>query len=738
VDAAHARGCLRLGTMRSWVGGGCVAVFGGDLFRVCFPAINSKTPEAVATLTLKGDARDRLHWNCTVCETACEHVGALFSVLLENKSDLGLAAPPEEREPLQELSEEELTRQASAERAERARNERMKVRSSDGTKPWVDYAVTNPLSGKTYRVALRGFEPGISYCSCPDFRTNTLGVCKHLFKVQSLVKRRFDASQLRRPYRRKRIAVHLRYDGAASLRIAAPPDLDGKALAPIKPLLDKPIADVLDLMARLQKLESSGQEFHVYPDAEEFIQERLYLERIRSKVEEIRRNPAKHPLRTGLLKIPLLPYQLDGVAFCVGSGRAVLADDMGLGKTIQGVGVAELLAREAGIRKVLIVCPASLKSQWRNEINRFCDKAVQLISGAMAERERLRPVLLRRTRESVKLELPERTDELIRITPTSEQKDLHDTHMQTVALIASKSFLTEMDLLRIRAGLLMCRMSANSTYLVNKEEPAEEDRKVVLFSEWTTMLDLIEPLLGKRAGFVRLDGSVPQKKRQALVHEFQTNPACRFFLATNAGSTGLNLQAANTVINVDLPWNPAVLEQRIARAHRMGQTRPVQVFILVTEQTLEENLLLTLKTKRDLSDSSSDVKTVSLVNNGSDLRARLEVLLGAKPEAPLDESKQKQEEAAVRAEMQSAPRREQIAEAGGVLFGAMFQFFGALVPQTQGAAPAADIVESIRKTLSECVDESSGKPRLTLTLPDRTALDQLAQTFARLVASGQS
>ena len=60
------------------------------------------------------------------------------------------------------------------------------------------------------------------------------------------------------------------------------------------------------------------------------------------------------------------------------------------------------------------------------------------------------------------------------------------------------------------------------------------------------------------------------------------------FITTNAGSTGLNLQAANTVINVDLPWNPAVLEQRIGRAHRMGQQRPVQVYVLVTEETIEE------------------------------------------------------------------------------------------------------------------------------------------------------
>src|SRR5207237_4657821 len=155
---------------------------------------------------------------------------------------------------------------------------------------------------------------------------------------------------------------------------------------------------------------------------------------------------------------------------------------------------------------------------------------------------------------------------------------------------------------------------------------AEEERKVVLFSEWTGMLDLIEPLLQKRKlPFVRLDGSVPQKKRQELVHEFQTNPGCKLFITTNAGSTGLNLQAANTVINVDLPWNPAVLEQRIARAHRMGQTQPVQVFVLVTEETIEENLLATIAAKREphlaAPDAESEVDQVDLASGMEELKS---------------------------------------------------------------------------------------------------------------------
>ncbi len=217
-------------------------------------------------------------------------------------------------------------------------------------------------------------------------------------------------------------------------------------------------------------------------------------------------------------------------------------------------------------------------------------------------RENLRPILRRRTRESVLQQLPPRTSEIVRIPPTDEQIELHGAHMRIVSMITRKPYISEMDLLRLQKALLMCRMSANSTFLVEKQPPgysskleylgelfdglfAEPDRKALLFSEWTTMLDLIEPMLGERKlDYVRLDGSVPQKKRQQLVNRFREDPSCRLFITTNAGSTGLNLQAANTVINVDLPWNPAVLEQRIGRAHRMGQQRPVQVYVLVTEE----------------------------------------------------------------------------------------------------------------------------------------------------------
>ncbi|MCH7751243.1 MAG: DEAD/DEAH box helicase [Planctomycetes bacterium] len=837
----------------------------GDLFRL-------KLPEAVVTITLMASAKNRLHWNCTACEFPCEHAGAAFSLILEEKTALGLAAPPPERVPVESLSEQELVEQALADREERALKEKFRLQSTDPKKPWTDYSITSAASGKTYRVALRSTQRGVSYCSCPDFRTNTLGTCKHIIYALRRTVAKFSAKELQRPYRRKHLSVHLTSGEKLALRLGIPKRLDEQAQKIINPIADRDLNDVHDLIRRIAQLEKTGQRVNVYPDAEEFIQQRLFQQRIQKLVSEIRSDPAKHPLRTQLLKAELLPYQLDGIAFSVGAGRAVLADDMGLGKTIQGIGVAELLAREAGVRKVLVICPTSLKSQWRNEIERFSDHSCQLVLGSAVERaeqydneefftvcnyeqvlrdlpaiervkwdliildeaqriknweakttntvkrlksrfalvlsgtplenrlddlysvvqfvddrrlgpafrflnrhrvvdergkvlgyknldqlrEKLQPILLRRTRADVLKQLPERTTEIVRIAPTGEQAAIHDGNMRIVVQIVRKPYISEMDLLRLRQALLMCRMAADSTYLCNKQQPAfssklqridellervfaEPGRKALLFSEWTTMLDLIEETLQRQGlDYVRLDGSVPQKKRQQLVNRFQNHPECQLFLSTNAGSTGLNLQAADTVINVDLPWNPAVLEQRIARAHRMGQKRPVQVYLLVTEETLEESLLGTLSAKKDLAlaalDVESEVDEVSLVSSAEELKSRLEILLGAKPEAAADI----QEPAPARA--LSTGHQERVAAAGGEMLGAVFNFLGELVAQNdQTPAPPTALVDNLKQRLGDCVTEDqSGRQRLSITLPDRQALDHLAETLAHLLVTQSS
>jgi SWI/SNF-related matrix-associated actin-dependent regulator 1 of chromatin subfamily A len=124
----------------------------------------------------------------------------------------------------------------------------------------------------------------------------------------------------------------------------------------------------------------------------------------------------------------------------------------------------------------------------------------------------------------------------------------------------------------------------------------EEGHKVLIFSQWTQMLDIIESILGAPPGldlpFVRLDGSTAVEERQQLIDSFQAkdSPIFAFLLSTRAGGQGITLTAADTVIIHDLDWNPQLDRQAVDRAHRIGQTRPVRVIRMVTEETVEEQI----------------------------------------------------------------------------------------------------------------------------------------------------
>jgi superfamily II DNA or RNA helicase len=828
--------------------------------------------DAVVEINLSDDKRQRFNLRCSLCNGACVHQGAALSLILEEKLTLGLSAPPPERRPVESLDEAALVDRAIAERRQRASEEKMRLNAMNPKQLWTDYVITSALSGKSYRLALRGWQPGESYCSCPDFRKNTLGTCKHILYALERGRAKFPKSVQKKRAVVDEICVYLHYSKRLELRLLLPDKLEPPVRDLLASLREKAIQDVRDLLQRIGKVERLGRPVTIYPDAEEYIQQWLFQIRMAEVTTEIRKDPAGHPLRGSLLKTELRPYQLDGIAFAAGAGRAILADDMGLGKTIQGIGTAELLARHVSIAKVLVICPASLKSQWRLEVKRFSDRDCRLVLGSSKERpaqyagdqfyticnyeqvlrdilaienvswdliildegqriknwetktsriikalkspfalvlsgtplenrldelfsvvefiddrrlgpafrffnrhrvvdekgkllgyknldrlrRALRPIMLRRTRAKVLEELPPRTTEVIRIAPTDEQADLEVGHRRIVQTIINKKYLSEMDLLRLQKALLMCRMCADSTYLVDKRAPgyssklkeleglldqlaAEEGRKIVLFSEWTTMLNLIEPLLqSRKMNYVRLDGSVPQKKRQELIHRFQNDPDCMLFITTNAGATGLNLQAANTVINVDLPWNPAVLEQRIGRAHRMGQKQPVQVFLLVTSDTLEENLLATLSAKHELSlavlDPDTDISQVNMATGMEELKRRLEILLGAKPEAAEDVSMKADAEktAAVLA------RKEKVAAAGGQLVGAAFAFIGEIFAAPDADSDLDQLAEAFKTKLSECVDQTTdGRLKMTITLPDESFLNTMARSLAGMVGRGR-
>jgi SNF2 family DNA or RNA helicase len=274
-------------------------------------------------------------------------------------------------------------------------------------------------------------------------------------------------------------------------------------------------------------------------------------------------------------------------------------------------------------------------------------------------RARLTPVLLRRVRTEVLAQLPARQDTVIPVDLTAEQRDAHDELMQPIAKLARISGrrpLTQAEFLKLMTLLLMQRVIANGMAQVNFESvwPAirnrtptaqlieslgapkllelrelvaslvlTQQRKVVVFSQFRRMLELadwaVSDLLtgqGQRALFFT-GHEGPRRRTQNLV-DFHDDPRAAILFLTDAGGVGLNLQkAANACINLELPWNPAVLEQRIGRIHRLGQRRPIDVFNLVSRGCIEERIAGLVADKRALFKGLFDGNSDELKFEGS-------------------------------------------------------------------------------------------------------------------------
>ena len=483
----------------------------------------------------------------------------------------------------------------------------------------------------------------------------------------------------------------------------------------------------------------------------------------------------------GVLKTKLLPYQERGAIFAACRGRVVLADDMGLGKTVQALAAAELLRRRRGISRVLVVAPASVKYQWKTEIEKFTGISVQVIDGSLERRQelyaspkffnlssyelvlkdvrymhelapdliildeaqrirnwttatartikqlksryafvltgtplenkleelfsvvefidgrrlgpafrflhehrtedengrligyhgldrihdQLAPILLRRTRQEVLKDLPKRTDQILHVSLTPQQAEPYWEQNDILAALMRKwerqRWLSEIDLRRIMCCLQNMRMLCDSTFLFDKqtnhspkleefrelirELAIEEGRKVVVFSEYERMTHLAGQELEKMGvGFVSLHGGVPSRNRGALMEKFRRDAKCRVFLSTDAGGVGLNLQSASAVINFEPPWNPARLEQRIGRVHRLGQAHPVHVVHLLTKDSIEERVWETLKVKKLLFagvfDSSAAEVSFAALGRKSTLQAVKEIFVDeqARPEPVTDKA----------------------------------------------------------------------------------------------------
>ena len=241
--------------------------------------------------------------------------------------------------------------------------------------------------------------------------------------------------------------------------------------------------------------------------------------------------------------------------------------------------------------------------------------------------ERVRPFLLRRTKEQVLTELPPKTEIIRWVELAGIQRDLYESlrlaydkklRQVLAARGVGQSQIMILDaLLKLRQTCCDPRLvklpgaaqqhkaheSAKLALLMEMlEELLEEGRSILLFSQFTSMLALIEQeLVSRGIAYVKLTGQT--KQRETPINRFQRGEVKLFLISLKAGGTGLNLTAADTVIHYDPWWNPAVEEQATARAHRIGQDKPVFVYKLMTQGTVEEKILALQERKRGLADN---------------------------------------------------------------------------------------------------------------------------------------
>ena len=589
-------------------------------------------------------------------------------------------------------------------------------------------------------------------CSCPDFRTNGLATCKHVEAVIARLRRTpAGRSALERGGHSPRVEVFVRRTGEEPDVVFVPPK------APLPAAVAGILSRYVDRDGRLQ-----GDPAEAVPALVRDLDGHRAAVRISKEVAlwaagrarratlAVERQKVEEELRSGsrslaALKLPLYPYQIDGMLHLAFTERALLGDEMGLGKTAQAVAACVLLRELRGISRVLVVCPVSLKAEWEEQITKFTDLPLRFVQGTKPARlacyespafftianyeqvmrdvadvnqrlrpdvvildeaqriknwntqtaraikrlesryaflltgtpienrideiysiidyidpqvfgplfrfnrtfydldergrpvgyrnldelqRRIRPLLLRRRKDQVESQLPERVDNNYFVPMSTAQLELYAEYESRVArllAIAKKRALMREEQEKLQRWLACMRMLCDTAYILtpsNRECPkvheleavledldVRRSQKAIVFSEWERMLELVRALAGEmNLGFAWHTGSVPQAKRRDEIRRFKSDPGCRLFLSTDSGGLGLNLQVASVVINLDLPWNPARLEQRIARAWRKHQTRRVHVVNLISEGTIEHKMMGTLAAKQRLADGILDAR----------------------------------------------------------------------------------------------------------------------------------
>ncbi len=638
---------------------------------------------------------------------------------------------PKIHEEHQKYSREGMLKRVLAERWQKARTANYRIKWADNI--YGDHTLTNE-NGVKYKVFLRDFEHETGYSNSLDSKFNKLGTTKHIMYAFNEMKAKPS------------IYKRLRKTSSFLELFLNPLDdnkiywfFKGELLLEEQLLVSKFFTnnaysgkeDCSALLAFLNEAKKLDRVL-IRPEVEEHI-ERIFETQLLKDIKD------NHSVDYNLLKIKPYEYQKTGIAFATFKKGAIIADEMGLGKTLQAIGAAIAKKDIFDFKKVLVVCPASLKAQWKKEIERFTHENALIVQGTPEERElqyfdehhyflianyesilrdqliinkaefdflildeaqraknfetktasslkklktkhtlvitgtpienklidlfsimaifdqyflgplwefsyqhclfdphkpnkingyydlkklksKLSNVIIRREKREILKELPNLQQIDVPVGATPLQAEYHASYANGIAQIVHKKFLTPYDLTRLTQLLTSMRMVCDSTYLIDEETNESpkldelkyillekfnlqnENRKIIIFSEWVKVHKLIGRLLRKlNIGFVELNGKVPVKARGKLIEKFATDDACKIFLSTEAGGVGLNLQMADTVINFELPWNPAKKNQRIGRIDRLGQkNEKLTVLNFITRGSIEEKIAGGLLLKQNL------------------------------------------------------------------------------------------------------------------------------------------
>ena len=725
---------------------GAEIAYGEILFNNCDCQIMSQSAVSIDFLVNTADENEAIEYSLLINAEQDSFFGLIpevnkksvewnrysYACLLQYEQELSLLDPREKIEH-KKYTRKGMIKRVLGERRQKAEKALYRIRWANNI--YGDHILTNE-QGIQYKVLLRDFEAETGYSDSWDSRLNKLGTSKHImFAFAELKKNPELYNRLDKTYP----FIEVFCDPLNDYKISwyYPHKLPvGEQLLISRHFKNKTyieneeseIKSFLDFIDNAWDFET----ICIRPEVREKV-ERAFEQSLLKELEQ------NHKPDYSLIKAELFPYQKEGVEFTLFKKVAIIADEMGLGKTLQAITAAVLKKQIFGFEKVLVVCPATLKSQWKKEIEAFTTEKALIISGTPKDREsqylddnyfffivnyetilrdslainkagmdflildeaqriknyetktsssikrlqarhtlvitgtpienrlidifsiisvldpyffgplwefsyqhclfdpekankingyynlqalneRLKDLLLRREKRNVLDQLPNLQQINIPVELAPEQAEYHASYAKGIASILQKKFLTAYDMQKMQLLLCKMRMVCDSTYLVDEEtnispkmeelkdilfeqfDLANTNRKVIIFSEWVKVHKLIGQMLRQnKIGFVELSGKVPVKLRGDLIKKFANTPECKIFLSTEAGGAGLNLQMADTLINFELPWNPAKKNQRIGRIDRLGQrSSNLTIYNLISRNSIEQQIAAGLLVKQNL------------------------------------------------------------------------------------------------------------------------------------------